>query len=332
MRRKAIALVSGGLDSLLAARVIADQGIEVRGVCFVMPFASRDISAFKGRVREACADAGISVSMVDISEEFLQILERPEHRFGSNLNPCIDCKILMLRRAREIMEKEDAAFIITGEVLGERPMSQRKDALNRIEKKSLLDGYLLRPLSARLLKVTVPEKEGIVDRDALFDIQGRSRERQFKLAEEYGIREFFSPGGGCLLTDPEFSRRLGDLMGEGGLKLDDIKLLKYGRHFRLDDGTKVVVGRNEKDNAGIAALKKDHDVLLRLKEKTGPCILLRGQLSPLNIEKAASLCVSHSKSRNSRLPEKIRYWTDVMDARDICADPLAMEEIEAMRV
>jgi len=332
MNRKAIALISGGLDSLLAAKAIMEQGIDVEGACFVMSFASRDLDSFKQKVQEACADADIPVKMFDISEEFLEVLKRPEHGFGSNLNPCIDCKILMLRRAKGLMEQEGAGFVITGEVVGERPMSQRREILNRIRKMSMLDGYLLRPLSARLLEETIPEQEGVVDREALFDIRGRSRKPQFELAEKYGIKKFFSPAGGCLLTDPGFSRRLKDLMQAGKMGLDDINLLKYGRHFRLDDATKVIVGRNEKDNAGIIALKKEEDILLHLKEKAGPYVLLRGDLSSSNIEKAALLCVSHSKSKNCLSNEKILYWTDDNDKKDILIGAMERAEAEKLRV
>ncbi|MBU1784134.1 MAG: tRNA 4-thiouridine(8) synthase ThiI [Candidatus Omnitrophica bacterium] len=328
---KALALVSGGLDSLLAARVIMEQGIEVMGVCFVMSFASRDIEGFKQNVHKNACSAKIPLKIFDISEEFLRILENPRHGYGANLNPCIDCKILMLTHAKAMMAALKADFIVTGEVLGERPMSQRRDALNTITKGADLAGYLLRPLSAKVLDPTIPEQEGMVDRSRLHNITGRGRSRQFELAEKYGITKYFTPAGGCLLTDPGFTRRMKDLMRHGGLDPDAVKLLKHGRHFRIDAGTRVVVGRDEADNENILSTGKEMDVIVRLKEIAGPYVLLRGNTSISNIKKAASLCVSHSKSKNMA-SEKCEYWTAEGNERDLEAAPMIRTEIEKYRI
>ncbi|MBD3426967.1 MAG: DUF814 domain-containing protein [Candidatus Omnitrophica bacterium] len=331
MRNKAIALISGGLDSLLAARIVKDQGIGVLGVVFIMQFASRDLEGFKTRVEEAAGEAGIPVRFVDISGDFLKVLRRPEHGYGANINPCIDCKILMLRKAKKIMQEEGARFVLTGEVLGERPMSQRKAALDIIEKRSGLKGRLLRPLSARLMKETEPEKEGIVEREKLLDIRGRSREAQLALAGDYRITKFFSPSGGCLLTDPVFSRKIEDLVRTGTFRKDEISLLKYGRHFRLDGQTKVIVGRNEKENDKLLELKKRSDMVFRLKDKAGPYALLRGETSRANIEKAASLVLGHSRYKK-KSGMQVEYWSGGVDIRTIPARTINRDKIDKIRI
>ena len=331
MKKKAIALVSGGLDSLLAAKITQGQGVDVRGLVFVMQFASRDIKKFKAHVKEAAAEADIPIRFVDISKEFLEVVKAPKHGYGAHMNPCIDCKILMLKAAKEIMRDEKAAFVLTGEVLGERPMSQRKAALDMIEKNSSLTGYLLRPLSAKLLKETVPEKEGIVDRAKLFDIEGRSREPQLKLARKYGITKFFAPAGGCLLTDPVFARKLKDLVSADRFAMDEVSLLKYGRHFRLDPATKAVVGRDEKENDRLQELKKEGDVLIRLEDKAGPYAIIRGNTTAENIKKTASLVLSHSKYRNEDGTE-VEYWIDPEKIKTIAACSITADEIKKLRI
>jgi tRNA U34 2-thiouridine synthase MnmA/TrmU len=331
MKRKAIALVSGGLDSLLAAKVIQEQGIEVQGVCFVMSAAAISVERFSRNVREAAGDAGIPVKVVDISKEFLAVLKSPKHGYGSQVNPCIDCKIFMLRKAKKMMKEERAGFVVTGEVLGERPMSQRRDALNIITKGAGLEGYLLRPLSAKLMEETVPEKEGAVDREKLLDINGRSRKRQFELAEKYEIEKYFYPAGGCLLTDPAFSQKVKDLMKTGNLTAKNIDLLKYGRHFRLDNETKVVVGRDDKDNNAITGLKQEKDIVLRLKDKPGPYALLQGKKSEGHIKTAAALVVSHSKAKKEK-QAAVEFWADEAKKEVIVAHSLKKDEMDKMRV
>ena len=332
MNKKAIALISGGLDSVLAAKVIMDQGIEVVGVCFVMPFASRDVDAFQRRVKVAAEDAGVRVRFVDISDIFLKMLQDPQHGYGANINPCIDCKILMLRRAKEMMSALGAGFVVTGEVLGERPMSQGRGALLEIEKQSGLEGLLLRPLTAKNLEETLPEKEGVVDRQRLLDISGRSRKRQYLLAEKYNIRKFFAPAGGCLLTDPVFARKLKDLMRAGALEMNDVTLLKHGRHFRLDERTKVVIGRDEKDNENILNTGKDGDVMMWIRDEVGPQVLLRGDTSPESIKKAAGLLIGHSKMRDAE-ETVVEFWMHGTDEKQtITARAIPREEIEKLRI
>ena len=331
MNKKAIALISGGLDSLLAARVVMEQGIQVQGVVFIMQFAARDIPEFTKRVTESANEADIPIKFIDMSEKFLEILKDPRYGYGANLNPCIDCKILMLTLAKKMMKTENAGFVLTGEVLGERPMSQRKGALNIIQKKSLLDGYLLRPLSAKLLEETIPEKEGVVDRNKLLDFSGRGRERQLALAKKYRLTKFFAPSGGCLLTDALFSRKLKDLIAADNLDLNDVELLKCGRHFRLDNKTKVVVGRDEKDNNSIILLKQKGDAVLRLKDAAGPYVLLRGELSGENIQKAGTLLIGHSKSRGQK-DALIEYWMEENNKKVIQIGAMKRSEIDKMRI
>jgi tRNA U34 2-thiouridine synthase MnmA/TrmU len=331
MQKKAIALISGGLDSILAARVVMDQGIEVQGLSFVIGFASKDNRTFEQHVKEAAEAIGLPLRVLDISKEFLDVLGAPRHGYGANINPCIDCKILMLKKAKEIMEKEGYDFIITGEVLGERPMSQRREALNTIKNHSGLGGHLLRPLSAKLLEETIPEKEGIVDRSRLLDISGRSRRPQTELAEKYGIKEFAQPAGGCLLTDPGFAARVKDLMAHGSLDTDNVALAKSGRHFRLDPVTKAVLGRNDKENNELMALKKENDVAMRLFFDPGPYAILRGDASERNIRVAASLVASHSKKKNETSAE-VEFWVSEDSRKTVTVPPMGRLELEKMRI
>jgi tRNA-specific 2-thiouridylase len=280
---KAIALISGGLDSLLAARCIQGQGITVLPLHFKIPFChyDRDMSdktqALSVLVKN---NLGLELKQVDISNEFLSLLDNPRYGFGSNMNPCIDCKILMLAKAKELMAELGASFVVTGEVLGQRPMSQHRHALQLIEKKSGLEGLLLRPLSAKRLTETIPEKECWVDRSKLLDFSGRVRRPQIELAESLHLENYPNASGGCLLTDPEFAKRLKDLMEHSELTIDAIELLRYGRHFRLGSKTKLVVGRNEKEDIALDKQAKDNDYLFYPSQETaGPTSLGKGELT-----------------------------------------------------
>jgi hypothetical protein len=207
----------------------------------------------------------------------MEIVRNPSFGYGKNVNPCLDCKIFMLKKAGEAMEEEKATFVFTGEVLGQRPMSQRRDALNLIEKQSGLKGRLLRPLSAKLLPPTIPEEEGLLDRELLYDFSGRNRKPQIALAEEFGITEYPSPAGGCCLTDPGYSQRLRDLMDHSeAVDTSDIEILGLGRHFRLGEDVKLVVGRNHGENQKISAISKEGDLILKAADIPGPTALLRG--------------------------------------------------------
>jgi tRNA U34 2-thiouridine synthase MnmA/TrmU len=222
---------------------------------------------------------------IDVSGEFLEIVRKPKHGYGSNMNPCIDCRILLFKKAKEIMEKVGASFVITGEVLGQRPMSQKLHTMRVIEKEAGLEGLVLRPLSAKVLEPTIPEEEGWIARDKLLAVSGRGRREQIDLAGKLGINDYPCPSGGCLLTDPEFSKRLKDLMKYGEFNLENTRLLKIGRHFRLNDTAKLVVGRNEKENEQLLNLARENDYLfMPTDELAGPASLGRGTFSDALIE------------------------------------------------
>jgi len=300
MAIKAVALLSGGLDSSLAIRLVQDQGVEVEGLHFVSVLnrTAPERSCLLTELRVG-RQLGVKVKTVNFTHEQLAIAQCPAHGYGSNMNPCIDCHMAMLRRAAEHMGRVGARFIVSGEVVGQRPMSQRGAVLRQVDRETGLGGLILRPLSARLLPPTVPEREGWVDRERLLDIGGRSRKRQLELARRYGITEHSSPAGGCLLTDPGFAARLRDLAeaSPGGLDLGDVHLLKVGRHFRLDPTTKAIVGRNERENATVHTFSRADDLLMTTRDAPGPCALLRGRKAEGHVRTAAALTARYSKLR-----------------------------------
>lgn len=299
-RKKVSALIlfSGGLDSILAAEILKRQGINVKGVTFKSYFFDSE------GAENIARKISIDLKVVDFSERHLEVVKDPEHGYGKNINPCIDCHMLMLKEAKKIMEEEDFDFVATGEVLGERPMSQNKESLKIVQEKSSLDGYLLRPLSAKLLEKTVPEQKGWVERSKLLDISGRSRKTQMELAEKFGIEEYPTPAGGCLLTDPDFEQRLRELLGvKSNPEGNDIELLKYGRHF-LEKQTKIVVGREEEENKKIRSLAKEKDVIIEMKNYPGPTTLIRTyneKVPDKDLEEAKRLTKYYStKSRDKK--------------------------------
>lgn len=327
---KAIALLSGGLDSTLAAKLILDQGIELEAINFVTVFCtctSRGSSCLASQ--KAVENLRIPLKVFNVSQEFLEVMKHPKHGYGSNLNPCIDCRIFMLKKAKAYMEFSGASFIVTGEVLGQRPMSQRREAMRLIEKEAGLEGLILRPLSAKFLPITIPEREGWVDREKLLNIQGRSRKPQIYLADKLGIKDYPCPGGGCLLTDPGFSKRLKDLMAyHPEFTLHEVHLLKFGRHFRLSSEVKLIVGRNEEENQKIRTFSQEGDILIRLSSLPGPLSLLRGKIKQEEIEKAAAITIRYSKGK--RMGEVEILWEKVgkEESYSLYVSPLSDEEIE----
>ncbi len=286
---KALSVFSGGLDSILAAEIIRAQGIEVLALFFETPFFS------SGKARESASAIDLPLKVIDITERHLEVVKAPRHGHGGNMNPCIDCHSLMIRCAGELLEKEGAKFIITGEVLGQRPMSQTRGSLAVVAKDSGFAGFLLRPLSAKCLPVTIPEEKGWVDRDRLLGWSGRSRKPQMALAEKLGIREYPAPAGGCLLTNIVFARRLRDLFdNHPDCDTREIELLKTGRHFRLSPRTKLIVGRNKKENQAIQSLATDEDLLLQTTTVPGPTVLVSGDISSEIERLVASITVSYS--------------------------------------
>ncbi|HUT35129.1 MAG TPA: hypothetical protein VNE39_16680 [Planctomycetota bacterium] len=302
---QAVALLSGGLDSALAIRLVRDQGVEVEALHFVSVFngTAPDTPGLLRALRVA-RQLGVPLRPVRFTREQLRIVRRPPHGYGSQMNPCIDCHMAMLRRAAERMAATGARFLVTGEVLGQRPMSQRGFALAQINKETGLGGLILRPLSAKLLPPTLPEEEGWVDRERLLDIHGRSRKVQLELARRYGITEHGTPAGGCLLTDPGFAARLRDYfghLGEAEPDLNDIHLLKLGRHFRLDPATRVIVGRVHRENVTLYTFSRPSDLLLTTRDAPGPLALLRGVSSEEHVRTAAALTARYSKLRGQPL-------------------------------
>ena len=268
-KNKSIALYSGGLDSILAIKLILEQGIEVTGVYFKTPFLKSQPD-YRG-------EKYLNIPLVyeDLSKDYKEILFNPKYGFGKNKNPCIDCRIMMFKKAGILMLREGASFIISGEVLGQRPMSQSKKNLLLISGESGFGKYILRPLSALLLPETEPERCYIVNRTGLLDIQGRSRKRQIALAQQWGIEQYPSPAGGCKLTEPGFAKRIKDLLSKGKYNSNDLELLKSGRHFNIHQNAKLVVGRNEKENKTLLSFAREEDYLFSSPTHKGPVALLR---------------------------------------------------------
>lgn len=299
-RTKAIGLLSGGLDSRLAVKLLVDQDIEVEALSYLTLFCTcTSKNSCRLEAKKAADDLRVPIKVVSTTAEFLEIIANPKHGYGKNMNPCIDCRLLMFRKAGDYMRETGASFVFTGEVVGERPMSQRLDAMRLIERESGLAGYILRPLSAKLLPLTIPEQEGLVDREKLLDIRGRSRKPQMALAEELGMQDYPCPAGGCLLTDADFSARLRDLLKhDGRLTVPQVKLLKRGRHFRLSPAAKAVVGRNQADNGKLELLARSGDWLMRAVECEGPVTVVRGEPTDDDLELAGHLTARYSQGRD----------------------------------
>jgi len=331
MKPKAIALLSGGLDSTLAVRLILDQGIEVEALNFVTPFCNCNR---RGRceARHVADELDIPCKTIAITEEFFQVIANPKHGYGRGMNPCLDCRILMFSRARERMEESGAAFVFTGEVLGQRPMSQHRLAMRIIDRESGLDGRVLRPLSAGLLEPTMPEQEGLVDRERHLAIQGRSRKPQMALAEKCGIADYPCPAGGCLLTDPAFARRMRDLVHlRPGFDLNDVNLLKVGRHFRLTPEAKAVVGRNEGENRRLQILVRQDDLLFEVKGCGSPITLLRGEADEGEIYLAAAITARYSDAEGDEV--QVHYGTGPAALSEvILVSPLGEDQLTRLRI
>ncbi len=327
---KAVALFSGGLDSILAVKIIQEQGIEVRGVNFKTPFFGLD------KTFAAIKNLNINLEIINITQELLEVLRNPRHGFGKNMNPCIDCHALMFKKAGEYMTEIGASFILSGEVLGERPMSQNRNSLNIIERESGFEGRILRPLSALLLAETIPEKEGLVNRNKLLDISGRSRKRQMELAAKMGIEDYPSPAGGCKLTEPAFSKRLRDLFTQKSFSLEEIELLKLGRHFRLSRDIKLVVGRNKEENEQLLIFFQDEDFLFKAKNLKGPVSLLKKRSKVNNelIDKSCRITARYC-DRNEQENEEvnINYYSKSKElVRTMKVKPLIEDELEILRI
>ncbi|MGB1769379.1 MAG: tRNA (5-methylaminomethyl-2-thiouridylate)-methyltransferase [Nitrosopumilus sp.] len=301
-KKKVVALLSGGLDSQLAIKMMQEQGFDVSAVAIKTPFCDFDCGRGCGfEIRERADDLDVNLKTVYLGDEYIEMLKKPKHGIGSGFNPCIDCRSMMFDAGKKHMEEIGAEFIISGEVLGQRPMSQYKQALRIIEKESDLVGKIVRPLSAALLPETDPEKDGLIKRENLGMIRGRTRKNQLEMAKKYGIENPPNAGGGCLLTEPHFGIKAKDLFEHTkNPTINDIDLLKIGRHFRLDEETKFVVGRNKDENEMIKAIALPDDILLEAKDFFGPVSILRGTDLKKHLKFAASVTLRYSDAPNDK--------------------------------
>ena len=293
---KALGLSSGGLDSILSSLILKQEGIAVEWISFETPFFSAS------KAKKAAVTTGIPITVKNITDLYLEMLKHPRFGYGKHMNPCLDCHTLMLKIAGEFMAEKGFHFIFTGEVVGQRPMSQTKPSLRCVEKAAGLVGFVLRPLSAKRLPVTIPEEKGWVNREALLALSGRSRKPQMALAKALGITDYPAPAGGCLLTDAGFSRRLKDLFAHQRTYLErDFELLKLGRHFRINARSKIIVGRTRKDNEAIWKLASQKgDILLNVSSAPGPVALIPKGAGEESIRQGAAICAGYSKVLKQR--------------------------------
>ena len=300
-KKKVVALLSGGLDSQLAIKMMQEQGFDVSAVAIKTPFCDFDCGRGCGfEIRERADDLNVNLKTVYLGDEYIEMLKHPKHGIGAGFNPCIDCRSMMFDAAKKHMEEIGAEFIISGEVLGQRPMSQHAPALRTIEKESDLVGKIVRPLSAALLPETDPEKNGLIKRENLGMIRGRTRRNQLDMAKKYGIENPPNAGGGCLLTEPQFGIKAKDLFSHTeNPTINDIDLLKIGRHFRLDEETKFIVGRNKDENEMIKAIALPGDILLEAKDFVGPVSILRGSNAKQHLKFASSVTLRYSDAPNN---------------------------------
>ena len=329
-RVKAVGLLSGGLDSTLAAKIIHAQGIEVHALYFSMPWGCCD----KTKAMEVADHLGIKLVILQLDERYLEVIKNPQHGYGTAMNPCRDCRIHMFSRAQRYMESIGADFVFTGEVLGQRPMSQLRASMSIIERESHLEGRLLRPLCAQLMEPTIPEREGVVDRQKLLNISGRSRREQMLLAQELGIKDYLPPAGGCLLTDQNFASRMKDTLKYGYRNFRETISLKWGRHFRISKDFKAILGRDEAENQSLKAFAHKDDLILEFIDKQGPTLLLKGYNIDANIiATAAGLLQRFSKYKDeASLEVGYRSVQDMDIVRSVPSRVLTEEEIERMRI
>ena len=316
--RKAVVMISGGLDSTLAAKLMLEQGVELCGVYLSAPWGCCD----KTKALKVAQQLGIDFMVVKMTKEYIGVIRDPKYGYGSAMNPCVDCRIYMFEKAKELMDQVGASFLVTGEVLGQRPMSQMRGSMQLIEEQAGLKGRVLRPLSAKLMDPTVPEQTGAVDREKLLNIAGRSRKPQMELAQKYGILDYPNPAGGCLLTDEQFGRRVKDLFDhQEEIDLEDMELLRLGRHFRMDGRTKLIVGRNEQENMTLAEYLAPGRVLFSPDDFPGPAVLLLGPPSEQANQLALSMICHYSKAEKRPADARVVLKIGVARGEDVPVAP-----------
>lgn len=323
-------MFSGGLDSILSVKLIRSQEIKVTAFHFLLPFTylekEKPIKAL-----ETARRLGIDAHVYQAGEEYVNMLKNPEHGYGKNMNPCIDCRIFMLKKAGEFMRETGASFLFSGEVVGQRPMTQRKKVMQMIERKAKVKDLLLRPLSAKLLKPTIPEGKGWIERKKLLGLQGRSRKTQINLAREFGIKDYPSPAGGCCLTDPQFAIKLKDALEYNEVNISELRSLRFGRHFRLNSGAKLIVGRNEEENYIIEDLAEDKDLLIEGIGFGSPIALLKKSHTPEDIEIASSICLRYTKKSEDE-SAKVSVRTKEVKLGEKEVSPMEKEAVESLLI
>jgi tRNA-specific 2-thiouridylase len=326
--RNAVALISGGLDSVLAARIVMEQGYKVTGLYFTSAFSKSYGKEKHTPAAVVSKTIGIDLRIMDLGQDYIDLIRDPKHGYGKNVNPCIDCKIHMLSRARAVMDELGAPFIITGEVLGQRPMSQRRDTLHVIERDAGLKGLILRPLSATLLPSTLAERDGLIDREKFLGISGRSRMVQLQLAERYGIQGFSTPAGGCLLTDKNFADKLRDsFRDQRTITSRDIQLLTVGRHFKFDSGVRIVLGRDNRENQVLMSLAPHGYHLFMPHGFPGPVALLSGTPDPEVKQAIGRLMITYSKQLAGQV-RRIAFGSELFDP----GDPLPIKSMGLKKI
>jgi len=322
---RTLALLSGGLDSALAIKLVQEQGVKVTALNFTSPFIQTRLET----VRRIAENLKVNLVTLDLGMEHLKIVRNPRYGYGSQINPCVDCRILMLTRARSYAKRIHASFIVTGEVLDQRPMTQRLSVMKLIEREAGVEGVVLRPLSAKVLPETRVEREGLINREKLLGIRGKSRRIQIQLARKYGIKGYQTPSGGCLLTYKEYALKLQDLIKHRSrVTRRDLQLLKVGRHFRFK-GCKIIVGRNKEENDKLLKLKSGNDFYLTVLDYGSPITLLQGKKTRGAIVTAARLTARYSDAPNGDV--KVFYGRSGLE-KFVVVKPLKAEEIEAIRV
>lgn len=326
---RALAMVSGGLDSILAAKLIKDQGIEVIGICFKSYFFNEE------NAKRMTKQIGIKLEVVDFTDEHFKMVKNPKYGRGKNMNPCIDCHAMMMRYSGELLKKFNADFIITGEVLNQRPMSQNRSALDIVKKESGFSDKILRPLCAKNLRETQMEIDGLVDREKLLDISGRNRKVQMELAEKWGIRDYPSPAGGCKLTEPNYSIRLKEILErKENVTEKDIELLRYGRHFVTENKTKILVSRTGEEGEKIKALLTTSDIVFLTSNFNGAMVIIPEGNNPSeeDITLACKIAVRYSKGKDEK-SVRVKYG-NALTAFNLTkeVEAISQEELERYNI